>query len=59
VRGFDRSLAALLGMGLERLGDRLLEMKFCFFSDASRLGARQVIKLGFLIEGSPLAGEIS
>lgn len=58
-RGFDRSLAALLGLGLKRLGDRLLEMKFCFFSDASRSGARQVIGLGLLIEGSPLAGEIS
>ena len=58
-RGFDRSLAALLGLGLERLGDRLLEMRLCFFSDASRLGTRQVMGLGVLIEGSPLVGEIS
>ena len=58
-RGFDRSLAALLGLGLEHLDDRLLEMGLCFFSDASRLGARQVMGLGVLIEGSPLVGEIS
>ena len=58
-RDFDRSLAALLGLGLERLGDRLLEMRRCFFSDASRLGARQVMGLGVLIKGFPLVGEIS
>ena len=58
-RDFDRSLAALLGLGLERLGERLLEMRRCFFSDASRLGARQVMGLGVLIKGFPLVGEIS
>lgn len=57
--GFDRSLAASLGLGLEHLGDRRLEMRRCFFSDASRLRARQVMGLEVLIEGSPLAGEIS
>lgn len=57
--GFGRSLAALLRKGLESLADRRLEMRGCFFRDASRLRARQVMGLEVLMEGSPLAGEIS
>lgn len=58
-RGFDRSLAGLRDKGLEGLDDRFSEVRFCFFLDASRLGARQVMGLGVLMKGSPLAGEIT